>query len=81
MKIEILGSGCAKCKKVAELAQQAAQELGLEAEIVKVTKLDKITAYGVMLTPALVIDGQVKSSGIIPDVEEIKTWLKEQSQK
>jgi len=76
MKIEILGTGCPKCKAVTEIAEQAVKESGTEAEIIKVTDIKKIMNYGVMLTPALVIDGEVKSSGKIPGIEEIKNWLK-----
>ncbi|MBL7197833.1 MAG: TM0996/MTH895 family glutaredoxin-like protein [Candidatus Omnitrophica bacterium] len=75
MKIEILGMGCAKCKMLYENAKKAAQEKGIEAEVVKVEDMDKITAYGVMMTPAIVIDGQVKAAGKIPSSEEIKKWL------
>jgi len=75
MKIEILGSGCPKCKKLEENARIAAEKI-TKAEIVKVTEIDKIIEYGVMSTPALVIDGKVKSSGRIPGVEEIQEWLK-----
>ena len=75
MKIEILGTGCPKCKKLDENARKAVAELGKEAEIVKVTEIDKIISYGVMSTPALVVDGEVKSYGSIPDVEQIKKWL------
>ena len=76
MKIEILGTGCPKCKKLEENAKKAVSELKIKAEIVKVTDIGKIVDYGVMSTPALVIDGKVKASGRIPEVEEIKKWLK-----
>ena len=79
MKIEILGMGCPKCKKTTQNAQQAVEELGIDAEIIKVEELDKITEYGVMMTPALVIDGEVKVAGKIPGKEEIKTWIKEKN--
>ena len=78
MKIEILGTGCLKCKKLAELAEQAVKESGIEAEITKVTAINEIMNYGVMITPALVIDGEVKITGKIPSLEEIKNWLKEE---
>jgi len=77
MKIEILGTGCPKCKKLAELAEQAVKESGIEAEIIKVTEIKDIMKMGVMITPALVINGEVKSAGKIPGIEEIKNWLKE----
>ena len=75
MKMEILGTGCPKCKKLEENARKAVQGSGRKAEIVKVTDIGKIVGYGVMSTPALVIDGKVKSSGRIPEVGEIKKWL------
>lgn len=76
MKIEILGPGCPKCKKVSELAEQAVKESGVEVEIIKITDINEIMNRGVMSTPALVIDGEVKSAGRIPNIEEIKKWLK-----
>ncbi len=75
MKIEILGMGCPKCKTLYENAQKAVKEKGVPAEVVKVEDMDTITAYGVMMTPALVVDGQVKTTGRIPAPEEIKKWL------
>ena len=72
MKIEILGVGCAKCKQLTANVETAVKELGLSVEIVKVTEIAKIVAYGVMMTPALVIDGKVKSSGRNLSVAEIK---------
>jgi len=79
MKIEILGMGCPKCKKTTQNVQMAVDELGIEAEIIKVEKLDKITEYGVMMTPALVIDGEVKVAGKIPGKEDIINWIKEKN--
>ena len=76
MKIEILGMGCPKCKMLYENAQAAAKEAGVKAEVVKVEDMDQIIGYGVMMTPALVIDGEVKTSGKIPSSGEIKKWLK-----
>ncbi|AKB17648.1 MULTISPECIES: thioredoxin family protein [unclassified Methanosarcina] len=75
MKIEVLGSGCAKCNKTKEMAEKAVKEMGVEAEIVKVEDFDKILGYGVMITPALVIDGDVKVAGKVPSVEDIKKWI------
>lgn len=75
MKIKILGIGCPKCKMLYENAKKAVEEKGIQAEIVKVEDMDKITECGVMMTPALVIDGEVRSSGKIPTAEEIKKWL------
>jgi len=75
MKIEILGPGCPKCMKLAENAEQAAKQLGVDAEIVKVTDISEMTKRGVMMTPALVIDGEVKSVGKVPNPTEIVTYL------
>ncbi|GIU68781.1 MAG: thioredoxin family protein [Candidatus Woesearchaeota archaeon] len=75
MKIEILGTGCPKCKQLEANARKALEETGKNADIVKVTKIDKIIEYGVMSTPAIVIDGKVKAYGRVVDVEEIKKWL------
>jgi small redox-active disulfide protein 2 len=76
MKIRILGTGCPKCKQLEANARKAVEELKIKAEIEKVTDVGEIVDYGVMSTPALVIDGEVKASGRIPTVEEIKKWLK-----
>ena len=75
MKIEILGTGCPKCKMLEANTQKALDETGKKAKLVKVTEIDKIVEYGVMSTPAIVIDGEVKSYGKVADVEEIKKWL------
>jgi small redox-active disulfide protein 2 len=75
MKIEILGTGCPKCNMLESNAKRALEETGKKAELVKVTEIDKIINYGVMSTPAIVIDGEVKSYGKVADVEEIKKWL------
>jgi len=74
-KIEILGTGCPKCKLLTERAEKAVAELGIEAQIEKVKKLDDIMNYGVMVTPALAVDGEVKSAGKVVSVEEIKGFL------
>ena len=75
MVIKILGSGCAKCKKLEANAQQAVKELGIEATIEKVKEIEKIMEYGVMKTPALVVDEQVKVMGRVPSAEDIKKHL------
>jgi len=75
MNIKILGSGCAKCKKLEANAQEAVQSLGIEAVIEKVQDVQGIMSYGVMSTPALVIDEVVKSSGKVLSVKEIKKFL------
>lgn len=75
MKIEILGTGCPKCHLLEENAKKALSETGKKAEIVKVTDINEIISYGIISTPAIVIDGKVKASGRIPSTEEIKKWL------
>jgi small redox-active disulfide protein 2 len=74
-KIIILGTGCPKCKKLAENAEAAAKESGIDYEIQKVTDINDIMKFGVMMTPALVIDGQVKVVGKVLAVEQIKELL------
>lgn len=75
MKIEILGVGCPKCKQLTANAEAAVKELNIQAEIGKVTDIDKITEYGVMMTPALAVAGTVVSSGKVLSKEEIKKIL------
>ena len=75
MKIQILGTGCPKCKKLAEAAETAARELGVDYVLEKITAIDEIMKYGVMMTPALVVDGRVKLSGRVGTVEEVKKLL------
>lgn len=74
-KIQILGTGCPKCKKLAENAEAAAKALGLEFDIEKVTDIGGIMTFGVMVTPALAVDGQVKVVGKVPSPEEIQRLL------
>lgn len=73
--IEILGPGCSRCEALYERARQAARELGLECDIVKLTDVNTILGYGIMTTPALVVDGKVKVSGRVPSVEQLKAML------
>ena len=75
MRIEVLGTGCPKCKATVVNAQKAVAELGIQVEVVKVEDLMEIASRGVMMTPALVIDGQVKVVGKVPTADEIKRWL------
>lgn len=75
-KIQILGTGCAKCKKLTEHAETAAKEAGIEFQLEKVTEMVEIMKFKVMSTPALVVDGVVKFSGKLASVEEIKAILK-----
>ena len=75
MKIEILGTGCAKCHKLDELVRETIKTQGIDAEVSKVEDIKKIMAYGVMTTPALVIDGKVKAAGKIPSAEDMKNLI------
>ncbi len=77
MQILILGTGCSKCKTLAQFTEQAVKELGITAEINKVTDLKQIMALGVMMTPALAVDGAIKVSGKVPSVPEIKAILQQ----
>ena len=74
-KIQILGTGCPKCAKLAENAESAAKALGLDCSIEKVTDIGEIMTFGVMMTPALAVDGQVKVVGKVPSPDEIKKML------
>ena len=74
-KIEILGTGCAKCKSLEASARQAVEHLGIDAEITKVEKMDDIVARGVMMTPAIAIDGEVKSSGRVLSAADVEKLL------
>lgn len=76
-KIEILGTGCAKCERLFANAQEAVKELKIAAEVVKVRELDEIVNRGVMLTPALFINGELRAEGRVPCVDEIKEMLME----
>lgn len=74
-KIEILGTGCPKCKSLESSAREAVEHLGIDAEITKVEKMDDIMARGVMMTPALAIDGDVKSSGRVLSAADVEKLL------
>ncbi len=75
-KLQILGTGCAKCKKLAENTEAAAKALGIDYELSKVTDINEIMKYGVMMTPALTVDGVVKVVGKVPSAAEIQLLLK-----
>jgi small redox-active disulfide protein 2 len=75
MKVQILGPGCAKCKKLYEETQKAVSQAGVEARLEKIEQFDQIMKFGVPMTPALVVNGEVKSAGRIPETSEIVTWL------
>jgi small redox-active disulfide protein 2 len=74
-KLQILGTGCPKCKKLFEATQQAVKELGIEAEVTKVEDINEIMKFGVISTPALSVDGTVKVVGRIPKSDELKTMI------
>ena len=73
--LQVLGTGCAKCQKLALQAEAAAKSLGIEYQMEKITQIDRIMAFGVMTTPALVVDGEVKVAGRVPDLEQLKAML------
>ncbi|MCP4589289.1 MAG: thioredoxin family protein [bacterium] len=75
MKIEVLGPGCPRCNALAASVEAAVAKLGVDAEVAKITDIMEITARGVMMTPALVVDGDVKASGRVPSPEEIEAML------
>jgi small redox-active disulfide protein 2 len=77
MKIEILGTGCSKCNKTKEVVEKILKNTGVEAEVVKVEDIETILKYGVMITPAVVIDGEVKSVGKVPIEKDIQKWITE----
>jgi small redox-active disulfide protein 2 len=76
MKIEILGTGCPKCKKLFENAQEAVKNLGTGADVVKVEDMQQIINAGIMITPAIAVDGEVKSAGKVLSVDEIKKIIR-----
>ena len=78
MEIKVLGPGCPKCEATEKNVKEAVAESGLDAQVDKVTDVMEIAKYGVFGTPAVVIDGEVKSVGKIPDKEEIKAWIEQQ---
>jgi small redox-active disulfide protein 2 len=77
MKIQILGTGCSKCKALASNTESAVKELGLNAEVEKVTGIQDILKFQILMMPGLVIDGQVKAAGRVPSIDEIKQLLAE----
>jgi small redox-active disulfide protein 2 len=74
-KLQILGTGCAKCQKLAEQTEAAAQAVGIEYELEKVTDINAIMDFGVMMTPALAVDGDIKVAGKVPSVAELQRML------
>lgn len=77
MQVQVLGTGCSKCKKLFENATAAIQQSGVEAELLKIEDLGEIMKFKVMSTPALAVDGKVRCAGRVPEVREIVTWLTE----
>ena len=77
MLIQVLGTGCAKCTKLAIHAEEAATKAGVDYTLEKVTEIDKIMSFGVMVTPALVVDGKLRCSGNVPSVDQLVTMLSE----
>jgi small redox-active disulfide protein 2 len=75
MNVKVLGTGCARCKQLYAEAEKAVKQTGLDAALEKVEKIDEIMKFGVMMTPALVVDGEVKCAGRIPPAREIASWL------
>jgi small redox-active disulfide protein 2 len=78
MEIKILGPGCPKCQQTEKIVKEAVAEAGVDAQVEKISDIMKIMTYGVISTPAVVVDGQVKSSGKVPKKEEIKNWIKQE---
>jgi len=75
MEIKLLGAGCVKCQELAELVELAVEQLGIECDIEKVTDIGEIIKFGVLMTPALVIDGKIKAAGKVPNREQLKEIL------
>jgi small redox-active disulfide protein 2 len=75
MKIEILGTGCSKCKKTKEVIEKVLKNSDVKAEVIKVEDVEKILNYGVMVTPAVVVDGELKTVGKVPDEKEVRKWI------
>ena len=80
MQLLVIGPGCTKCKTLAQFTEQAVKELGIAAEVNKVTELKQIMALGVMMTPALAVNGTIKVSGKVPNIPEIKAILQQAAQ-
>jgi small redox-active disulfide protein 2 len=75
MEIKILGPGCAKCEKTAKIVREAVADAGIEAQVVKVTDMMEIAGHGVFGTPAVVVDGEVKTSGKVPKKKDVLAWI------
>ncbi len=77
MEIKVLGPGCAKCSQTEKVVKQAVEETGVDARIEKVTDMMRIAGYGVFSTPAVVINGNVRATGKVPRLNDVKSWLSE----
>ena len=76
--IQVLGTGCTKCTKLATQSEEAAKKMGIDYTLEKITNIDKIMSFGIMITPALIIEGKLKCSGNVPSVEQIEKILREE---
>jgi small redox-active disulfide protein 2 len=76
MKVQIYGTGCAKCNMLEKAARQAVKEMGVNAEVVKVSDINQIVEAGILATPGFAVEGEVKSMGRVPSQDEIKKWIK-----
>lgn len=76
MKVQIYGTGCARCNMLEKAAKQAISEMGIKAEVVKVTDINQIVEAGILATPGFAVEGDVKSMGRVPSLDEIKKWIK-----
>ena len=74
-EVKVLGPGCPRCQELMEQTQKAVQELGIECSVEKITDIEQITSYGVMMTPALIVDNQVKVTGKVPSLEVLKNMI------
>ena len=81
MKIEVLGPGCKNCEKLEQDVEKALRELNIQASVVKITDIGEISSYGILMTPGLVINGKVYSSGKIPSIATLKKWIEGESGK
>jgi small redox-active disulfide protein 2 len=81
MEIKVLGTGCTKCQKLYDAAKEVLEREGIEAELVKIEQLDEIMKHGVMMTPGLIIDGELKSAGKVPREKKLVAWIREAAAK
>ena len=81
MQIKVLGTGCRKCQKLYDVTKEVLEREGIEAELVKIEQLDEIMKHGVMMTPGLIIDGELKSAGKVPREKKLVAWIREAAAK